>query len=1214
MDGKQNRKDLFVVQNVNDISGCQMQKSINNLVFILFISFLIGFVSADLLDVSKFNESDGEYGSYDIDSYLPNWLFGGDRADIKLIYNTDQCLINCKAILEGYFYDPRTLLDEIKFIDRKGNQITNIKDLTFRIGREELVEYDVPIYEEVCEAIINNNTSNVSNTSLLCHANLIRTETKSKQAFIWEEYNGEEIIGDYQLEISAKKYLKNKVDWIITIFGEELVSWNWWNSNWEYRKEYTNLTGNITYMMINKTGNDNTDWNDTRFISCYNDSLEFNHTLEAKFGIYGQFRVNNLAENCSKRYYGNSEAESTSSASDVYFNPVSAYYLDANANDFVGSNDGTVTGASLSSGYINGSYEFDGTSDYVNLGTGITPTSAITISSWIYKNTTGSTEFIAGKWLWESPDVNGRSYALYVLNDKLRFTISSDGTDPNTGYAESSTTLSSGQWYHVVGTFDGSNIRVYVDGTLLGTTAKSSGISNENAVGTYLGIQNGGATPSSYFNGKIDEVFIYNKSLTTTQINQLYTQTAPNFTAGAEEEIAGIKTFLLSPINNFNSINPTINFSVNSSSIAFTQMDNITLYIWNATDNALICSNFTSLDSNTSVVTNWTNTFDEGNYIWSAKTCGATPCIMASNRSFVVHFTAPSVNITAPLGVYNRTANIEETLCYNISEEGQNLTEHLDKCWYTYNGTNNTLDCNSTYANFTYAKGQNTITVYANDTFGLIADDTTTWSYLFEKVNVIYNTSIYEGALNVFNAEVILGGSNAISQAIFEYNNTNYTTIISYASGEYEISTSLPAPAVNSDTNLSLGFYLVINGETYLLNSKIQLVLNTNFKECGAGEDLLLNISLLDEKTRGILIGDIELNAQLIGKLTNETVESINTSFQSVSSGAICLTPNSSWGNYYLDTEIRYSAPDYAAEFYNIQRADLENYPSYLTVFDLALNDSTEFLLKYQDDNLISVENAVIQLQRKYIGDNIYEVVEAPTTSALGTSISHIDLNNNVYRATVVKQGVVLDIFDNLAFKCENELSGQCTENLLGRIDSQNSVTLETLKDFTYLVSSINETITTTFIIPSGTPDNINILLTQTDTFGNVSLCNQSITSSAGSIDCSYSNMIGDSAVTLEIHKGGDLEAIESYTIYKDNKIDFLGNNLFIVFILALSLIGMAFSSPEWIVINSIITLVLAGSIWLINGIDLSMGLGSIIWLIVAAGILIFKLSSQEDR
>jgi hypothetical protein len=58
----------------------------------------------------------------------------------------------------------------------------------------------------------------------------------------------------------------------------------------------------------------------------------------------------------------------------------------------------------------------------------------------------------------------------------------------------------------------------------------------------------------------------------------------------------------------------------------------------------------------------------------------------------------------------------------------------------------------------------------------------------------------------------------------------------------------------------------------------------------------------------------------------------------------------------------------------------------------------------------------------------------------------------------------------------------------------------------------------------------------------------------------------------------------------------------------------MAITSPEWMILNSIITLVVAGGIWLVKGMDIVKGLGLVVWLIIAAIILIIKLAKQEDR
>jgi hypothetical protein len=58
----------------------------------------------------------------------------------------------------------------------------------------------------------------------------------------------------------------------------------------------------------------------------------------------------------------------------------------------------------------------------------------------------------------------------------------------------------------------------------------------------------------------------------------------------------------------------------------------------------------------------------------------------------------------------------------------------------------------------------------------------------------------------------------------------------------------------------------------------------------------------------------------------------------------------------------------------------------------------------------------------------------------------------------------------------------------------------------------------------------------------------------------------------------------------------------------------MAISSPEWIIINAVIALLIGGLTWLVRGLDFVVGIGGLIWLVVAAIILVSKISKQEDQ
>jgi len=84
--------------------------------------------------------------------------------------------------------------------------------------------------------------------------------------------------------------------------------------------------------------------------------------------------------------------------------------------------------------------------------------------------------------------------------------------------------------------------------------------------------------------------------------------------------------------------------------------------------------------------------------------------------------------------------------------------------------------------------------------------------------------------------------------------------------------------------------------------------------------------------------------------------------------------------------------------------------------------------------------------------------------------------------------------------------------------------------------------------------------------------------------------------------------------VHPTSGLDWLGNNYIFIFIILLSMVGMALTSPEWMIINGIVTMVIAGGLWLANGLDFVTGLGAIMWLVISAIILIAKISKQEDR
>jgi hypothetical protein len=132
-------------------------------------------------------------------------------------------------------------------------------------------------------------------------------------------------------------------------------------------------------------------------------------------------------------------------------------------------------------------------------------TDTITIASWIYPTSSESGGTIATK--------VGAYYLERHSNDKIRvyfYGLSSPG------YHESNSTVPNNQWSYVATTYDGANIKLYINGNLDKTISVTGSITN-SANSLFVGSLEPG-WDSYEFAGRIDEVKIYNSALTADEI------------------------------------------------------------------------------------------------------------------------------------------------------------------------------------------------------------------------------------------------------------------------------------------------------------------------------------------------------------------------------------------------------------------------------------------------------------------------------------------------------------------------------------------------------------------------------------------------------------------------------------------------------------------------------------------------------------------------
>lgn len=173
------------------------------------------------------------------------------------------------------------------------------------------------------------------------------------------------------------------------------------------------------------------------------------------------------------------------------------------ALDSVGANHGTVWGNAawdITGGWL----EFDGIDDYISLSP-VEPLSSgsVTVEAWVRLPDT----FIVFNPIVTQHDSTGDGYYLYLFEGTPAFYLACDGLS-KVAYASSPEIVEANRWYHIAGTNDGSELRIYIDGYLK-DSASSAGLSGIDCA-AYIGYDS--ITPT-YFNGWIDDIRIHNRAL-----------------------------------------------------------------------------------------------------------------------------------------------------------------------------------------------------------------------------------------------------------------------------------------------------------------------------------------------------------------------------------------------------------------------------------------------------------------------------------------------------------------------------------------------------------------------------------------------------------------------------------------------------------------------------------------------------------------------------
>jgi hypothetical protein len=430
--------------------------------------------------------------------------------------------------------------------------------------------------------------------------------------------------------------------------------------------------------------------------------------------------------------------------------------------DAVGLYNGTGKGGintTTTDGYFYRGGSFNG-SNYISVPSNNAlslNTTNFTVSFWV-KYTGLSYAYLIDK----AAGGGGKGWGFVTSSGRIIFEINPYGGSRL--QTASTNSYNDNNWHSVIGIANRTgNMSLYIDGNQVNTRDINSSSSFGLQINNPLTISNNAGFDSDFFNGSIDEIMIFNRSLTSDEVKELYvkgralwnnytsyqnlseynsvipsslnifnitTSTTnilpdfkllsdsynfytPNLKATFE---AGPTSILTYPLTNASIAAPwLVNFQCNATGNY--PLKNITLYIWNSTG-SLITTNSTNI-TGTLNSTSFTYNFSyNDSYKWNCLIYDTIPASAWSSSNRTLNILTPRVTINTPKNItyYNNQisfyidTNFNANCKYNLNN-GTNITlVSIDEY---------SLDKKEFYAiNSSIAYGNYTISAYCNDSLG----------------------------------------------------------------------------------------------------------------------------------------------------------------------------------------------------------------------------------------------------------------------------------------------------------------------------------------------------------------------------------------------------------------------------------------------------------------------------------------------------------------
>ena len=185
----------------------------------------------------------------------------------------------------------------------------------------------------------------------------------------------------------------------------------------------------------------------------------------------------------------------------------------------------TGNGSTLAvEGKIGTAASFNGSSSHIDLGTTdfVQNNNSFSISAWCYFEDLSTANAIVTKW-WNNSGIDESWwFGHYAAGSTTLHFAHRDASNNVTLSYSNTSAISENTWHHCVVVWNGSTVTYYVDGTQVGTSTNSdfNSATKTSSANIIIGAQNEGS--GNQMTGKIDQVRLFNKAISSSEVTTLY--------------------------------------------------------------------------------------------------------------------------------------------------------------------------------------------------------------------------------------------------------------------------------------------------------------------------------------------------------------------------------------------------------------------------------------------------------------------------------------------------------------------------------------------------------------------------------------------------------------------------------------------------------------------------------------------------------------------